>query len=109
MEVLAYVLTGMLAGLLGIGGGLVIVPALAFLLSRHGFGVANLMHFAVGTSLGGTVFTSALLLGNLKIVTLGQSVTRWSMIKWLACAWRCRTIPSNQFRRATGPEVLVLQ
>ena len=63
MEVLAYVLTGMLAGLLagllGIGGGLVIVPALASLLSRHGFGVANLMHFAVGTSLATIVATSA--------------------------------------------------
>lgn len=61
-EWLAYVLTGasagLLAGLLGIGGGLVIVPALALLFAAHGFGVANLMHFAVGTSLATIVATS---------------------------------------------------
>ncbi len=62
MELLAYVLTGalagLLAGLLGIGGGLVIVPALAILFADHGFGAANLMHFAVGTSLATIVATS---------------------------------------------------
>jgi uncharacterized membrane protein YfcA len=62
MELLAYVLTGalagLLAGLLGIGGGLVIVPALAILFTSHGFGSANLMHFAVGTSLTTIVATS---------------------------------------------------
>jgi uncharacterized membrane protein YfcA len=63
MELAAYVLTGalagLLAGLLGIGGGLVIVPALAILFSSHGFGAANQMHFAVGTSLATIVATSA--------------------------------------------------
>jgi len=62
MELLAYVLTGalagMLAGLLGIGGGLVIVPALAVLFSSQGFAAGNLMHFAVGTSLATIVATS---------------------------------------------------
>jgi uncharacterized membrane protein YfcA len=61
-ELLAYLGTGavagLLAGLLGIGGGLVIVPALAILFSSHGFGAANLMHFAVGTSLATIVATS---------------------------------------------------
>ncbi len=61
-ELLAYLGTGavagLLAGLLGIGGGLVIVPALAILLSSHGFGATNLMHFAVGTSLATIVATS---------------------------------------------------
>ncbi len=61
-ELLAYLgtgaIAGLLAGLLGIGGGLVIVPALVFLFSGHGFGAANLMHFAVGTSLATIVATS---------------------------------------------------
>jgi uncharacterized membrane protein YfcA len=61
-ELLAYLgtgaIAGLLAGLLGIGGGLVIVPALAILFSGHGFGAANLMHFAVGTSLATIVATS---------------------------------------------------
>jgi uncharacterized membrane protein YfcA len=55
MELLAYLITGavagLMAGLLGIGGGLVIVPALALLFAGHGVMDAHLMHFAVGTSL----------------------------------------------------------
>ena len=62
MELLAYLLTGavagLLAGLLGIGGGLVIVPALAWLFALQGFDPATLMHFAVGTSLAVIVPTA---------------------------------------------------
>jgi uncharacterized membrane protein YfcA len=61
-ELLAYLGTGaaagLLAGLLGIGGGLVIVPALAALYSLRDFPVDNLMHFAIGTSLATIVPTS---------------------------------------------------
>ena len=61
-ELLAYLGTGavagLLAGLLGIGGGLVIVPALAALFSLHGFPADDLMHFAIGTSLATIVPTS---------------------------------------------------
>ncbi len=42
---------GLLAGLLGIGGGMVIVPALIFLLPRIGVDAAILSQVAVGTSL----------------------------------------------------------
>lgn len=42
---------GFLAGLLGIGGGLVLVPGLYFGLQALGFQSAALMHVAVGTSL----------------------------------------------------------
>jgi uncharacterized membrane protein YfcA len=62
MELLTYLLTGALAGLtaglLGIGGGLVIVPALALLFAGQGFAQGTLMHFAVGTSLATIVLTS---------------------------------------------------
>ncbi len=61
-ELLAYLGTGavagVLAGLLGIGGGLVIVPALAAVFSLRGFPAVNLMHFAIGTSLATIVPTS---------------------------------------------------
>lgn len=52
-------LAGLLAGLLGIGGGLITVPAL--LLSFHLIGLSSpeLMHVALGTSLGAMIFTSA--------------------------------------------------
>ncbi len=44
-------LAGLLAGLLGIGGGLVLVPGLYFGLKALGFESEALMHVAVGTSL----------------------------------------------------------
>lgn len=50
--------SGLLAGLLGIGGGIVVVPALAWLLPQLGVGEAHTMHVAVGTSLACIVFTA---------------------------------------------------
>ena len=62
MEISAYLLSGALAGLLagvlGIGGGLVVVPALAMLFARHGFSADSIMHYAVATSLATIVPTS---------------------------------------------------
>lgn len=61
--ILAYALTGLLAGLiggmLGLGGGIVIVPILHFLFSRQGFPVAGLMQAAITTSLA-TITVTAL-------------------------------------------------
>lgn len=51
-------LVGFLAGLLGIGGGLVIVPALTFLFIAQGFPQTHLLHLALGTSLASIMFTS---------------------------------------------------
>lgn len=49
---------GLLAGLFGIGGGLVIVPMMVFTLTRHGVPHEYVMHLALGTSLGTIIFTS---------------------------------------------------
>lgn len=43
--------SGILAGLLGIGGGIVLVPGLYHLFLYMGYEPSNLMHLAVGTSL----------------------------------------------------------
>lgn len=51
-------LTGILAGLLGVGGGLVVVPALAFWLPSHGIDPADALHAAVATSLASICVTS---------------------------------------------------
>jgi len=50
------VFAGLAAGLLGVGGGLLIVPVLAMLFT--GAGYDKVMHLAVGTSLATIVFTS---------------------------------------------------
>jgi len=49
---------GILAGLLGVGGGIVIVPALYLALTLTGMDSALTMQVAVGTSLATIVFTS---------------------------------------------------
>jgi uncharacterized protein len=49
---------GVLAGLLGIGGGLVIVPMLVFALAWQGVAAEHLMHLALGTSLATIIFTA---------------------------------------------------
>ena len=50
---------GVLAGLLGIGGGLVLVGALAWLLPRHGVPADAAMHVALASSLASIVLTAA--------------------------------------------------
>lgn len=50
--------TGLLAGLFGIGGGLVIVPVLVFLFSAHDFPPNALMIMAIATSLAAIILTA---------------------------------------------------
>jgi len=50
--------SGFLAGLLGIGGGIVIVPALLLFFERSGFASDVILPFALGTSLATIVVTS---------------------------------------------------
>ena len=49
---------GILAGLLGVGGGLIIVPMVVFTLTWQGVPSQHLMHLALGTSLASIIFTS---------------------------------------------------
>jgi len=49
---------GVLAGLLGVGGGVVIVPALAWIFHLQGIADSVSMHMAIGTSLATIVMTS---------------------------------------------------
>jgi len=50
--------SGLLAGLLGVGGGMVLVPFLTYLLVSQGVPQEHIVHVAVGTSLGVIAFTS---------------------------------------------------
>jgi len=49
---------GILAGLFGIGGGLVIVPMLVFAFSRQGMPQASIMQMALATSMASILFTA---------------------------------------------------
>lgn len=51
-------IAGVLAGLMGIGGGLVIVPMLVFCFTILGVLHEHIMHIALGTSLASIIFTS---------------------------------------------------
>lgn len=53
-------LSGLLAGLLGIGGGLVMVPVLLWWLPQQGLASADALHVAVATSLAAIVLTAAM-------------------------------------------------
>ncbi|HET9471686.1 MAG TPA: TSUP family transporter, partial [Usitatibacter sp.] len=58
-EIAAYLaiggVVGFLAGLLGIGGGIVIVSSLALMFAAHAFPPAFVMHMAIATSLAAMV------------------------------------------------------
>lgn len=60
---LAYLCTGVfvgfLAGLLGIGGGMVMVPILAALFAAQGFAPDHVLHLALGTSMAVILFTAS--------------------------------------------------
>ena len=58
LYILLGAVAGVLAGLLGIGGGLVIVPMLTFAFTAQGLDPNHILHLALGTSLASIIFTS---------------------------------------------------
>ena len=62
MEILLYFLlgtfSGVLAGLFGIGGGIIIIPTFFYIFSYLGFAEEILSHMVLGSSLGVIVFSS---------------------------------------------------
>jgi len=117
MELLTYLLTGacagLLAGLLGIGGGLVIVPALAMLFAQHGFAPNSIMHFAVGTSLAVIIPTSI----SSMLAHNRRDGVHWPVVRLmvpgmllgaLASAWLAKQMSSHSLALVFGVFVLVV-
>jgi len=52
-------IVGFFAGLLGIGGGLIIVPVLTFLFTLQDFPPDRILHLALGTTMATIIFTAA--------------------------------------------------
>ena len=84
MEFLLYMLlgaaAGVLAGLFGVGGGLIIVPVLVFSFTAQGFAPEVLTHLAVGTSLATIIFTSI----NSVLEHQRKGAVRWPIFAWMA-------------------------
>lgn len=57
--VAAGAFVGVLAGLLGIGGGMTLVPVLAALFTAQHFAPDHIVHLALGTAMASIIFTSA--------------------------------------------------
>ncbi len=78
---LAYLVLGLsvgfFAGLLGIGGGLIIVTALVFMFGSQGFPPDRIVHLALGTSITSIVFTS---LSSVRAHHQHKAV-RWDIVK----------------------------
>jgi uncharacterized membrane protein YfcA len=71
---------GALAGLLGVGGGLLIVPALAVIYQLQGLHAGVVMQLAVGTSLASIVLTSL----SSTLAHQRHNAVRWSLVAQLS-------------------------
>ncbi len=108
MEILSLLLlgifAGLLAGLLGVGGGLIIVPVLAWLFQAHPDIPANsLMQIAIGTSLATIVLTSTSSI----LAHHRHGAVLWPIVKQLTPgiiigtalgAWVADTLPSDTLK-----------
>ena len=72
-------IAGVLSGLLGVGGGIVLVPAFYFSFAALGFDTPSLMQVCLGTSLATIIFTStrSLLLHNRKGAVDWDNIRHW--------------------------------
>lgn len=77
---LAGVVAGLFAGLLGVGGGIVIVPVLVYLFAAAGFPADALMQFALATSLASILFTG---LSSVR-AHHARGAVRWELVRILA-------------------------
>lgn len=72
--------SGFVAGLFGVGGGLIIVPFLVMLFSAQGFPSAHLVHLALGTAMATMVATS---ISSMRAHHRHEAV-RWEIVKAMA-------------------------
>jgi uncharacterized protein len=74
---LVGVVAGILAGLLGVGGGLVIVPMLVYCFNVQGVPYGQVMHLALGTSMACIMFTSvSSFMGHHRV-----GAVRWNIVR----------------------------
>lgn len=104
---------GVLAGLFGVGGGMIMVPALALVLPGQGVPQAIVMHVALGTSL--SVIATTSLTSTLSHHRRGG--VRWDLLRWFAPglavgaalgAFVADALPGQALRRLVGVSSLLI-
>lgn len=104
---------GVMAGLLGIGGGLLVVPALLWLLPQAGVDSNIAMQMALGTSLATIIFTSSssalnhLRLGNVEVALI-KSLAPGVIIGGFIGSYLTELIPTQYLPKLFGMIVLLL-
>ncbi|GLO61799.1 UPF0721 transmembrane protein [Vibrio sp. MACH09] len=104
---------GVMAGLLGIGGGLIVVPALLVLLPKADISADVVMHIALATSLASIIITSgSSALNHLKLGNVDVFVIKWLLpgvvIGGLMGSYVAELIPSENLPKVFGVIVLFL-
>ena len=74
------VIAGFVAGLLGVGGGLIIVPVLILIFQSNNFTQDVIVHMAIGTSLATIIFTS---FSSIYAHHFRHKAVRWNIVKQL--------------------------
>jgi len=106
-------IAGILAGLLGIGGGILIVPVLVFIFRYQGVASEIIMHMAIGTSLATIVVTS---LSSIREHQAHGAII-WSIVKLITPsiilgaffgAAVADALPSNALRLIFAPFMLLV-
>ncbi|MGD2119571.1 MAG: sulfite exporter TauE/SafE family protein [Chromatiales bacterium] len=105
--------TGVMAGLLGVGGGLVIVPTLVWLFALQGFDAAIIMHVAIGSSLASIVATSV----SSSLAHHRRRAVRWPLVWQLSAglllgalsgSWMAKGMDSIWLQRSFGVFAIVV-
>jgi len=85
------VVAGLLAGLLGVGGGIVIVPMLVFTFAAQHLPAEHIQHLALGTSMATIVFTS---IASLRAHHSREAVN-WPVVKRITPGILCGTLAGS--------------
>lgn len=96
--------TGFLAGLLGIGGGMLLVPFMTLLLSARGFPPDLVVKMAIATSLATICFTS---MASVR-AHHARGAVRWPVVKLLAPGIVVGSLLGAQVAKALPSHVLAL-
>lgn len=95
-------IVGYIAGLFGIGGGLVIVPVLVYIFTLQAFPVDRVLHLALGTTMATIIFTS---LSSLRMHHAHGAVN-WSIVKYLSPGIVLGTLTGSTLASALSRPVL---